>query len=90
MLATGTVADAIGVGVPALVSDWPYLTETLGGAGIRVGHTAGEIAPALDALTREQLDAARAATGALRSAYAWPPIADRTFDLFERVVLREP
>lgn len=90
MLATGTVADAIGVGIPALVSDWPYLTETLGAAGIRVGHTASEITPALDTLTREQLDAARAATRALRPGFDWAPIAARTLDLFERVVLDEP
>ena len=90
MLATGTVADAIGVGIPALVSDWPYLTETLGDAGIRVGHTAAEIAAGLDALTRERLDAARAATLGLRPAYEWAPLATRTFDLFERVVLDEP
>jgi glycosyltransferase involved in cell wall biosynthesis len=90
MLATGTLADAIGVGLPALVSDWPFLTEMLGDAGIRVGHTAAEITPALDALTREQLDAARRAMTALRPRYSWEPIATRTADLFERVVLDEP
>src|SRR4029079_1998807 len=58
MLATGTVADAIGVGIPALVSDWPYLTETLGAAGIRVGHTAPGKAAAPDELDRARLDAA--------------------------------
>ena len=74
----------------ALASDWPYLTETLGDAGIRVGHTAPEIAAALDALTRERLDAARTAMLGLRPAYEWAPLATRTFDLFERVVLEEP
>jgi glycosyltransferase involved in cell wall biosynthesis len=90
MLATGTVADAIGVGIPALVSDWPYLAETVGDAGIRVGHAAPEIAAALDRLTREDLDAARTAMQALRPAYDWAPLAARTADLFERVVLDEP
>ena len=90
MLATGTVADAIGVGIPALVSDWPYLTEALGDAGIRVGHTAPEITTAIDALTHERLDAARTAMLGLRPAYDWAPLAARTFDLFERVVLDEP
>ena len=33
MLATGTIADAIGTGIPALVSDWPFLAEMLGDAG---------------------------------------------------------
>lgn len=90
MLATGTVFDAIGLGIPALVSDWPFLTTTVGGAGIRVGHTAAEIATALDALTVDDLDAARAAMVALRPRYDWGPIADATFALFERVLLRTP
>jgi hypothetical protein len=90
MLATGTVFDAIGLGIPALVSDWPFLTETLGGAGIRVGHTAPEIAAALDALTGEALDAARHAMAALLPAYEWNAIADATFALFERVILHAP
>ncbi len=90
MLATGTVFDAIGLGIPALVSDWPFLTETLGDAGIRVGQTAAEITPALDALTQADLAAARAAITALRPAFDWAPLAARTADLFERVVLGAP
>jgi glycosyltransferase involved in cell wall biosynthesis len=88
MLATGTVFDAIGLGIPALVSEWPFLTDTLGGAGVPVGHRTDEIAAALETLTIEQLGAARARTEALRSRYEWGPIADATFALFERVVLR--
>jgi beta-1,4-mannosyltransferase len=90
MLATGTAFDAIGLGIPALVSDWPFLTETLGDAGIRVGHTADEIAPALDRLTAADLTAARAALDDLRPRHDWTPIADATFAVFERVVLRAP
>src|SRR6185312_3040448 len=44
MLATGTAADAQGVGLPALISDWPYLVEVLGAGGIPSGHTAESIA----------------------------------------------
>ena len=92
MLATGTVADAIGVGIPALVSDWPYLAETLGDAGIRVGHTARrDRRRALDALTRER-PRRRPGPRCTRSGptYDWAPLAARTADLFERVVLDEP
>jgi len=89
MLATGTVFDAIGVGIPALVSDWPFLTETLGDAGVRVGHRAGDIAAALDRLHAGDLTVARSRMDDLRSDYEWQPIADATFALFERVVLRE-
>jgi len=89
MLATGTVFDAIGVGIPALVSDWPFLTETLGDAGVRVGHRAGDIAAALDRLHADDLTVAGSRMDDLRSDYEWQPIADATFALFERVVLRE-
>lgn len=90
MLATGTIADAIGVGIPALISDWTYLTEMLGDAGLPGGHTAATVTAALDALTDEDLARARTAMAALQPAFAWGPIAARTADLFERVVLDEP
>lgn len=90
MLATGTVFDAIGLGIPALVSDWPFLTETLGAAGIPAGHTASDVTAALDALTVEDLARARTAMDALRPRYEWDAIADATFALFERTILRAP
>ena len=89
MLATGTVADAIGVGIPALVSDWPYLTEMLADAGIPCGHTAGDITAALNPLTIAQLAIARTAIHALRPAFEWASLAQSTADLFDRVVLNE-
>ncbi len=90
MLATGTVADAIGVGIPALVSDWPYLTEMLGAAGIPCGQTRESVTTAIEALTSEQVESARQATVALRPQFEWAPLAQRTAELFERVVLNEP
>jgi glycosyltransferase involved in cell wall biosynthesis len=90
MLATGTAADAQGVGLPALASEWGYLTETLGAGAIPSGHTVESIAAALDALTPEQLATAAAATIGRRDAYEWGPIAARTAHLFDRVVLGEP
>lgn len=90
MLATGTIADAIGVGIPALISDWAYLTEMLGDAGIRGGHTATDVTTALDALTTAEIARARSAMADLKPTFAWGPIAQRTADLFERVVLDEP
>lgn len=90
MLATGTAADAQGLGLPALTSEWGYLAETLGAGAIPCGHTAASIAAALDALTPEQLAVAAAAATERRASYEWTPVATRTADLFERVVLREP
>ncbi len=86
MLATGTAADAIGVGLPVLRSDWGFLAEHLGAAAIPIGHTATSIAAALNALTPAALDAARAAAVARRADHEWSTIADATAALFERVV----
>jgi hypothetical protein len=89
MLATGAAADAVGLGLPVLRSGWGYLTEVLGDAGIATGHTVASIAAAIDELTPDRLDAARSAAAERRIALDWAPLASRTTDLFERVVLGE-
>ena len=81
MLATGTAADAQGVGLPALASEWGYLAETLGAGAIPCGHTAASIAAALDALTPERLATAAAAAvrrGAPTTSGSRSPPAPRT------------
>ncbi len=90
MLATGAAADAIGLGVPALRSDWGYLVEALGGAGIPAGHTARSVAEAIDGLTPDVWSVAAAASAERQVELDWSGLAERTFELFERVVLREP
>ncbi len=90
MLATGTAADALGMGLPGLVTEWEYLREVLGESAILVGHEPNHIASALNALTAEQVETARAASIERRSQYGWESIAGRTFDLFEQVVLDPP
>jgi hypothetical protein len=76
--------------LPALTSEWGYLSETLGDGAIPCGHTVASIAAALDALTPERLASAAAGAAARRVDYEWGPIAARTADLFDRVVLEEP
>ncbi len=90
MLATGAAADAVGLAVPVLRSDWGYLVEVLGDAGIEAGHTVASVAAAIDGLSVERLDRAKAAARERNLALDWPPLASRTADLFERVVLGEP
>lgn len=90
MLATGTVFDAVALGIPALVSDWGYLAETLGDAGIPAGHTAESITVALDALTTDVVAHAASAARARREALGWAPIAEQTLALFDRVVTGKP
>lgn len=85
MLTTGTVGDAVGAGLPSLVSDWPYLAEALGDAGIPYGSSASDLARCIDTLDREQLDQARKAAVCLRDDYDWGQIAERHFELLEQV-----
>ena len=87
MLATGVAADVVGLGLGALVSDWGYLAEVLGPAGIPCGHTAASITAALDALTDQQVHDARAASRSLQDAQSWPVVAEQTLALFDEVVL---
>lgn len=87
MLATGAASDAVGLGLPSLRSDWGYLVEHLGDSGIPVGHTAASIAAAIDALSDDALDRARAAAQHRRSELAWDGLAEQTADLFEQVVM---
>ncbi len=86
MLATGTIFDAIGRGIPVLRSDWAFLVESLGDAGIPMGHTAASVAAAVDALDADSLARARDAAVVVRDELAWDVIAARTFALFEDVV----
>jgi glycosyltransferase involved in cell wall biosynthesis len=85
MLTTGTVGDAVGIGLPSLVSDWPYLAEVLGDAGIRYGSSASDLTRRIDALDAGQLDRARAAAVRLQAAYDWTRLASRHFELLEQV-----
>jgi glycosyltransferase involved in cell wall biosynthesis len=79
MLTTGVAADAIGLGLPAIVSSWPYLTETMGDAGL-VYDSPGALADLLTSLSQEQLDHAARACRERQVQTAWPAIARRLFD----------
>jgi hypothetical protein len=87
MQATGTVADAIAAGLPGLCSDWWFLGESLGDAAVPVGHTAAQVAGALDRLDEHRLAAARSAATARRDHTRWSDVAVRTLALYEQVIL---
>ena len=90
MLATGTAADALGLGLPALTSEWEYLIETLGAAAIVVGQEPAAIGAAIDSLSDTTLAAARAAVVERRVDYEWPQLAERTADLFDHLLRTQP
>jgi glycosyltransferase involved in cell wall biosynthesis len=85
MLTTGTVGDAVGLGLPSLVSDWPYLAEALGDAGIRYGSSVSDLARCIDALDTQQLERARKAAVRLQTEYDWNRLAELHFELLEQV-----
>lgn len=88
MLATGTLADAVGVGKPVLASDWGFLAEYLGNAGIGIGDASAEtVRTVIDAITPEAVARAAKSIEALRPQFEWTPIAETTFDIMESTLL---
>jgi glycosyltransferase involved in cell wall biosynthesis len=86
MLTTGVFADAVGQGLPALVTGWGFLTEVLGDAGLAMGDTPESWTSAIDALDATVLSRAAEASDALRATYDWSRIASMTRTLLEDVV----
>ena len=86
MLTTGTVADAIGHGVPCLTSPWPYLSETLGDAALPYGATAADLCERLETLTETEIEQATTRMAALRPQYEWPQIGALHLSLWEALI----
>jgi glycosyltransferase involved in cell wall biosynthesis len=84
-LTTGQVADAVGCGIPALVSPWPYLREVLGDAAIPYGRTAADLTATLESLDESALAPARAAVVRRREALDWTALAEPTWELLDEV-----
>ena len=82
MITTGTIGDVIGAGIAALVSDWGYLRESLGDAGIPYGD---DLTGAIERLDRDQLGRAARAARELRSTCSPERIAALHLALLEEV-----
>jgi len=76
------------MGLGALVTGWPYLTEVLGDAGIPIGSTVESMTAALDALDADVIARAREASVRRRDAYGWDAVGARTRELYETVLAR--
>lgn len=88
MLTTGLIGDAIGVAKPAIVSTWPFLTESFGDAAIVFGSTAEELGRCLAELDVATLNERSDAMRALQVDYAWERSAEATLDLFSELLQR--
>jgi len=89
MLTTGVVGDALGAEIPALVTSWGYLTESLGAGGIAIGDAPASWAEAIDALDTRTIDEAAGALADLRAASDWDVVAVDLVNLLD-AVLRAP
>lgn len=84
-LTTGQFADAVGWGLPALTSDWPFLVETLGEAAIVYGRGRADLERCLAGLDVRRLARAAAASRVLQAPLGWDAIGSRTADLLEEL-----
>jgi hypothetical protein len=84
-LTTGQAADAVGAGIPALTSPWPYLAEVLGGLAIPYGRTAADLSATIDGLDDAALARARSHVDERREALDWGRAAEATWALLDEV-----
>lgn len=82
MITTGTVGDVVGAGIAALRSEWGYLVEALGDAGIPYGD---DLTGMLQSLDRSHLAAAAAAARRTRPSMAPAAVATAHLELLEAV-----
>lgn len=90
MLGTGTAADAVAHGLPALVSDWPYLAEYLGSAGIPCGPDHESTVVALENLNHAALARAAAASRALQARLDPGTTAAATWEVLDQLASGRP
>ncbi len=84
-LTTGQFADAIGLGVPVIASDWPFLGEMLGEAAIVYGSGLDDLERCLRTLDVDRVERAAAACRALQSRFSWDRLSEDFLALLEDV-----
>jgi len=75
LLTTGVVGDAIGCGIPGLITSWDFLSESLQAAGIPMGDSQEEMTAAINSLNTEQIRSGAAAATALQQPYDWQTLS---------------
>ena len=85
MLTTGLIAEIVALGRPALVSDWPYIAEVLGAAGIPYGSTRDDLTNCLNRLDQRTVEAAASASVCLQQQYKPRKAAEETLSFLQEV-----
>jgi len=85
LLTTGVVGDAIGYGIPGLVSSWPFLQESLGDAAIPMGDSEQEMTDAINQLNQDQIARAAKNALALKPAYDWQRLSAQFLVMLEQL-----
>jgi hypothetical protein len=85
-LTSGTPADAIGAGRPALISDWPFLQEYMGDAGILYGLTAEDLIRCPEHIDQRRVQEATNAALELQPQLSWHRLAPFTLEVITEVI----
>jgi hypothetical protein len=81
LLTSGVVGDAVGAGLPSVISDWMFLSETLGDAAICYGSTREELTACLERLASDDLTRCATKARDLQPLYGRERVAEQLLDL---------
>ncbi len=84
-LTSGAVADAVGVGIPMIVNDWPFFREVLGEAGLFFDGTDRGLRECLEQLSSARLAVGRLAAAALQDPQSWERQRAATLEVVGRL-----
>jgi glycosyltransferase involved in cell wall biosynthesis len=81
-LTSGFIADAIGEGIPVIVSRWEFFLEMLGDAAFYHDNTVDSLAAVFASMTEADLERGKKLSRALQPKFAWPALAAKTLALY--------
>lgn len=84
-LTSGQVGDAVGAGLPMLVSPLGFLGEVMGDACWTFDGSETDLAALFASLTAGDIARGKRAAAALQARYSWPSIARETLDVYRQV-----
>jgi glycosyltransferase involved in cell wall biosynthesis len=86
MLSTGVTRSALDVGVGVLRTNWPFIVEVFGDAGIYIGSDVASFAGGLSELTVDEVQRAKLASLELGKSNNWRQIAQKYEEFYELIL----